>query len=112
LPNKITTEANERLTEEIKEEEILGAIWSLQPDKAPSPDGFPICFYKEYWETIKRDLIKYYKWIQRKNKMGGFTNSTHLVLIPKENRPSSFSRFRPISLCNSSYKIFTKILAS
>lgn len=61
---------------------------------------------------IKKDLIKYLKWIQRKNKIGGYTNSTHLALIPKENRPSNFTRFRPISLCSSSYKIFTKILAS
>jgi len=52
------------------------------------------------------------KWIQRKGKIGGYTNSTYLALIPKENRPTTFSRFRPISLCNSSYKILTKILAT
>lgn len=52
------------------------------------------------------------KWTQCKGKIGGFTNATHLTLLPKENRPSSFSHFRPISLCNSSYKILTKILAS
>ena len=52
------------------------------------------------------------RWIQRKCKIGGFTNATHLALIPKENRPLTFSRFRPISLCNSSYKILTKILAT
>lgn len=51
------------------------------------------------------------KWIQRKRRIGGYTNSTHLALIPKENRPANFSHFRPISLCNSSYKIFTKIRA-
>jgi len=88
------------------------AIWSLHPNKAPGPDGFAICFYRDYWELIKKDLIKYFKWIQRKGKIGGYTNSTHLSLIPKESCPSNFSRFRPISLCNSSYKIFTKIIAS
>ena len=51
------------------------------------------------------------QWTQRKCKLGGYTNATHLALIPKENRPSSLSRFRPISLCNTSYKILTKILA-
>lgn len=112
LPTKVTADLNKSLIEEIKEEEIVEAIWSLQPNKAPGPDGFPICFYREYWELIKKDLIKYFKWIQRKGKIGGYTNSTHLALIPKENRPSNFSRFRPISLCNSSYKIFTKIISS
>ena len=52
------------------------------------------------------------KWIQRKCKIGGYTNATHLALIPKENRPSSFARLRPISLCNSSYKIMSKVMAS
>eukprot|EP00253_Pinus_taeda_P008183 PITA_08183 len=112
LPTKVTADLNKSLIEEIKEEEIVEAIWSLQPNKAPGPEGFPICFYREYWELIKKDLIKYFKWIQRKCKIGSYTNSTHLALIPKENRPSNFSRFRPIPLCNSSYKIFTKIIAS
>ena len=44
--------------------------------------------------------------------MGGYTNSTFLALISKEANPSTFDRFRPISLCNASYKIFSKLLAN
>ena len=43
--------------------------------------------------------------------MGGCTNSTFISLIPKDFNPSSFDRFHPISLCNSSYKIIDKLLA-
>ena len=43
--------------------------------------------------------------------MGGDTNSTFLALIPKEPNPTSIKKFRPISLCNASYKIFSKILS-
>ena len=46
-----------------------------------------------------------------KGKMGGATNSTFLALIPKEANPSSIKWFRPISLCNASYKIFSKVLS-
>ena len=46
-----------------------------------------------------------------KGNMGGATNSTFLALIPKDVKPSSVQRFRPISLCNASYKIFSKVLA-
>ena len=42
--------------------------------------------------------------------MGGCTNSTFLALIPKEANPSSFDRYSPSSLCNASYKIFSKLL--
>ena len=48
----------------------------------------------------------------KKYKVGGCTNSTFLALIPKEVNPSSFDRFRPISLCNASYKILAKLLAN
>jgi hypothetical protein len=47
-----------------------------------------------------------------KQKLGGATNSTFLALIPKESNPSKFSHFCLISLCNSSYKILTKIIAT
>ena len=43
--------------------------------------------------------------------MGGATNSTFLALIPKEHNPTSIKKFRPISLCNASYKIFSKVLS-
>ena len=49
---------------------------------------------------------------QKKAKVGGCTNSTFLALIPKEVNPSSFDRFRLISLCNASYKILAKLMAN
>eukprot|EP00253_Pinus_taeda_P032306 PITA_32306 len=112
LPTEISKEINENLIKEIEEEEIRRATWTLHPDKSPGPNGFPICFLQAYWGIIKKYLVKMIKWTQHMGKIGGFTNATHLAFLPKENRPSSFSRFRPISLCNSSYKILTKILAS
>jgi len=47
-----------------------------------------------------------------KAKIGGGINSTFLALIPKEANPETFDRFRPISLCNASYKILSKIMAN
>ena len=52
------------------------------------------------------------KAFQVKAKVGGCTNSTFLALIPKESNPSSFDRFKPISLCNASCKILSKLLAN
>ena len=54
-------------------------------------------------------MVKYF---QSKSKVGGSTNSTFLALIPKKVKPSTFDRFRPISLCNASYKNVSKLLAN
>ena len=94
------------------EAEIKSAIWSLKADKDPGPDGFTINFYKAAWDIIKGDLKNMLKWIRRKDKVGGATNSSFLMLIPKEKNPISIDRFRPISICNTSYKILSKLLAT
>jgi hypothetical protein len=84
----------------------------MNPDKAPGPDGFAARFYQQCWGIIKSDLTKMIKKSQSSNKLGGGTNSTFLALILKEKGSLSFNRFRPISLCNTNYKILTKIIAN
>jgi len=84
----------------------------MNPNKAPGPDGFTIHFYRICWDIIKTDLIRMIKGFLQKAKLGGSTNLTFLALIPKESNPASFDRFRPISLCNASYKIIAKLLAN
>ena len=37
---------------------------------------------------------------------------TLIILIPKQDKPEGFNHFRPISLCNTIYKIITKIIAN
>ena len=48
----------------------------------------------------------------KKSKVGGCTNSTFLDLIPKEVNLVNIEIFRPISLCNASYKLLNKLIAN
>jgi len=92
--------------------EIKKALFSMDPDKAPGPDGFTARFYVSCWDIIKRDLYRMIKKSQICSKLGGSTNSSFLALIPKDQGARNFNRFRPISLCNTGYKITTKIMAN
>ena len=46
----------------------------------------------------------------REKKIPNYMNNTNIVLIPKTQGPKSIGSYRPISLCNSVYKIVSKIL--
>lgn len=97
---------------QIYEQELIESICKLHLNKAPKPNNFTIHFYRACWYIIKKGLIWMLNWTKGKDKIGGGTNSTFLVLITKDVNPSSFNRFQPISLCNASYKILTKIPAN
>eukprot|EP00253_Pinus_taeda_P030505 PITA_30505 len=98
IPQLVSLEDNESLIRPASEEEIINIAWSMEPDKSPRPDGFSIHFSRICWEIIKIDLMRMVQGFMRKAKVGGSINSTFLALIPKENNPGTFDRYRPISL--------------
>ena len=112
VPSLVSTEDNYDLMKPFTEKEILNIIWEMELDKAPRPDGFSFHFYRALWNIIKPDLICMVTTFQKKAKVGGCTNSTFFALIPKEVNPATFDRFRPILLCNSSYKILANLLVN
>ena len=112
VPQAINNSQNDELTHNVTLEEIKQAIDGMEDDRAPGPDGYNATFIKLCWDIIKIDLFKMVSSSQRRNKIGGSTNSAFLALIPKEKEAKTFDRFRPISLCNIGYKVITKIIAS
>ena len=112
IPRKITEEMNEHLTKESHKEEVVQAIHSMHPTKAPGPDSMPTIFYQKYWDIIGDDVSKTILNILNSNAPMADLNKTNIALIPKIKNPTKMSDFQPINLCNVSYKIISKILAN
>lgn len=95
-----------------KEEEIKDAVFIMNPLKAPGSDGLNALFLQSQWEVIKTPVIYLVGEIFLNPSSIGRIDQTFIVLIPKVQSPSMLKEFRPISLCNITYKIVTRILAS
>ena len=52
------------------------------------------------------------KQIFASQKVPNYLNQTLIALIPKQLGPETVSQFRPISLCNTVYKIISRILVN
>ena len=102
---------NEALTKPPSDDEIRKAVYDINPDKAPGPDGMTCLFFQKYWGITAEVMCETVKDFFQHNVLDPRLNQTNICLIPKTDRPSEISQFRPISLCNVSYKIISKILS-
>lgn len=65
--------------------EIHDAVYALNKDGAPGPDGFGAIFYQTYWRIVKNDVIKAVQDFFTHGKLLNNFNSNTIILIPKDN---------------------------
>ncbi|XP_022573038.2 uncharacterized protein LOC111214447 [Brassica napus] len=109
---QVNDEMNQRLLRIPQDEEIREATFAINPEKAPGPDGMTSLFYQRFWATVGKDVCTMVREFFITGDFDERLNQTNICLIPKTERPTSMSEFRPISLCNVGYKIISKILSS
>jgi hypothetical protein len=94
----------------ISDEEVKNAVFKMPPWKAPGPDGFPTGFYQKSWEIVGGSVCNFVKEVWRNPGIIADVNYTDICLIPKVATPEQVQQFRPISLCNTNYKIVSKVI--
>jgi hypothetical protein len=94
----------------VKEEEVKNAVFNMHPWKAPGPDGFPAGFYQKSWDIVSSNVYRFVDNVWKNPSSIADVNQTDICLIPKVVKPEYIHQFRPISLCNTNYKIVTKVI--
>ena len=97
--------------EDVLEEELKETLSKFQKDKSPRPDGWTMEFFLAGYATIGPDLLQLVEETRVNGVLHLPLNSTFLALIPKKDNPESLDDYMPISLCNITYKVVTKIIA-
>lgn len=101
----VTAEMNEVLTRPVDDEKIKCAVFQMGNLKPPGPDGFQGVFFQSFWEIISPEVKGLAADFVNGSTSPTDLNDTHIICIPKTPHPETLNQFRPISLCNYSYKV-------
>lgn len=107
----VTTKMISKLIEIPDKAEVQAAVFSINPGKAPGPDGFSSGFYQTFWDVIGDDVYRDVRTFFETSCLHPRQNETHLRLIPKTTGAKRVLDYRPIALCNTHYIIIARILS-
>ena len=109
--NKKLSNEHFRLCEvEISLDEIIEAINSQQNNKSPGNDGLTAEFYKHFSNELAPILLEVYDSWKQLGIIGISSRTGIILVIYKKGDKKDIANYRPISLLNLDYKIFTTIL--
>lgn len=105
---QVSREENEAVIDGFTEKEVTDAIFQMNDNRAPGPDGFPAEFYQVFWSLTKDDLMAMFKYFHNCMLPLHNLNFGIQTLIPKLKEVKMIQQYRPICILNVSFKIFIK----
>lgn len=96
----------------VEEEEVENVVKRMKKNKTHGGDGLPVDFYVEFWPVLKDDLCEVIRTCMREKRVSASMKKGIITLLyKKKGDQRDIRNWRPISLLNSDYKIFAKLLA-
>ncbi|XP_019433790.1 PREDICTED: uncharacterized protein LOC109340533 [Lupinus angustifolius] len=111
IPRLVTDSDNLMLTIMPSLSEIKDAVFALNEEGAPGPNGFSGCFFQNFWDIINKEVCNDVLHFFKQSWLMPNINSNSVILIQKLHGADRIEDYRPIALANFQFKIITKVLA-
>ena len=110
---KLSNDNKVLLDNPITSTEVLQSLKRLKNSKSPGTTGFQADFFKFFWSDLESFIVKSFNYSIQKGELSISQKLGIISILPKGNKPREFLKnWRPISLLNTTYKIFSGIIAS
>lgn len=96
----------------VTEHEIKEALFQMDGQKAPGPDGYTALFFQKFWGLVEKLIVDLVLSCFRTSTIPTGLNESVICLILKTQALDNLNQFRPINLCNVIIKIISKVIAN
>jgi mannosylglycoprotein endo-beta-mannosidase len=97
--------------EAIDEQELRRAVTQGAGRKSQGQDGITAEFYRWGWTIIKEELLAVINTMFQEESITK-NHAKVVICVPKATVPRRIIDYRPITLINADYKIYSQILAN
>lgn len=113
IDRKLTEVEKESIDGVITRDEIFKAVKEMKNHKSPGSDGLTREFYALMWKEIGNDLTDVMANISLAAKLPeSWTEGLVTLIFKEKGDKNDLKNWRPITLLNCDYKIFTKTLSN
>lgn len=87
-------------------------VFGLAANEASGPDGLSHEFIQKYWPALKHTImLLMHQFYTHELDLSGI-NISNVVMIPKNDAPTTCADYRPIRIINLLPKLISKVLAN
>lgn len=110
---KLSDEESNSCEGELTQQELLAVLKTSKNGSSPGIDGFPVEFYKFFWEDISRYLVAAMGFASQTGLLSINQRRGIVSLIPKgDKNTKQLKNWRPITLLCCDYKLASKAIAN
>jgi hypothetical protein len=84
----------------------------LPKGKAPGPDGVPLEFFQDSYDTIEKELLEFLNEVLTLGRLKASLNTNKICLLPKAGDLILVTNLRLISLLRVPYKLTAKSIVN